>query len=414
MMNAFNRNKARSPRTMILLLGANIGLMMTGYGIVMPVFAKRLAELGSGVDTLGFMTMAFAISQFLLSPFMGSLADRFGRRPLILTALAGMVLTNIGFLLARSTEAYIALRLFDGAITAGLLPASMGVVADTVAEEERAKWVGILMGSYGAGFILGPTLGGFLFDHWDFVAPFGVSAALGFIGLIAAFALVQETRVVKSMSKAESAAPTRLIDSLPRPLYVLATLLLLDFVIVFAFAFIEPQMMFYLYDRLGISTTEMGLIVGVYGLAMVFGQTVLAPLSDRFGRKPMIALGFALSSVFYVGLATVTQVGPLFVVAIVAGLGNALVTPALSASYLDITAEAYRSRVMGVKESMSSLGGVLGPLAVALVSRFTTPIGVFTIAAVMAVGAMTLTLLALKQPTRHAARVMAIPVPAGK
>jgi MFS family permease len=70
----------RRARRVIMLLAASVGLMMTGYGIVMPVFARRLGEFGSGVEALGLMTMAFAIAQFLLAPFMGTLADRFGRR----------------------------------------------------------------------------------------------------------------------------------------------------------------------------------------------------------------------------------------------------------------------------------------------------------------------------------------------
>ena len=77
----------RWAHTIVFLLAASVGLMMTGYGIVMPVFARRLDELGAGVAALGFMTMAFALAQFALAPFMGNLADRFGRRPLVLLAL---------------------------------------------------------------------------------------------------------------------------------------------------------------------------------------------------------------------------------------------------------------------------------------------------------------------------------------
>src|SRR5215472_15222743 len=82
-------------RRILFLLAACIALMMTGYGIVLPVFAKRIGELGSGVQALGLMTMGFAFAQFILSPFMGSFADRYGRRPLILMALAGEVLANL-------------------------------------------------------------------------------------------------------------------------------------------------------------------------------------------------------------------------------------------------------------------------------------------------------------------------------
>jgi MFS family permease len=128
----------RRARTIVFLLAASVGLMMTGYGIVMPVFARRLDELGAGVAALGFMTMAFALAQFALAPFMGNLADRFGRRPLVLLALAGVVATNIAYVLTASVESYIVTRFLQGALSAGLLPASIAVVADIFPETAEA------------------------------------------------------------------------------------------------------------------------------------------------------------------------------------------------------------------------------------------------------------------------------------
>jgi DHA1 family tetracycline resistance protein-like MFS transporter len=148
----------------ILLLAASVGLMMTGFGIIMPIFARRLGEFGSGVEALGLMTMSFALAQLVAAPFMGSLADRYGRRPLVLLALAAFAAANIAFLFASSTIAFIVIRTLEGALTAGLFPAAMGVVSDVVPEKQRAQWVGVVMGSYGAALIFGPVLGGVLYD----------------------------------------------------------------------------------------------------------------------------------------------------------------------------------------------------------------------------------------------------------
>lgn len=385
-------------RRVLFLLAASLALMMTGYGIVLPVFAKRLGELGSGVADLGLMSMVFAFAQFLLSPFLGSVADRSGRKPLILLALAGEVVANTAFLLAPSTGWYIAIRLFQGAITAGLPPAVLGVVADTVPEHQRARWTGIVMGSYGAGFIFGPTLGGLLFDHWGFAAPFGVSAVLALIALVMAVVMVPETRAVlgSRQERVASRGGGSILASLPQPLSLFATLLVLDFIATFGFAFIEPQMMFYLYNQVLLTPTHLGVIVGGYGLAMLIGQAALGHLSDRYGRKPLIVLGLLLNVAFYLGLIFLQSFGWLFVGALVSGIGGALVSPALRAAYLDVAAPEHRSRVMGIRGASASLGGILGPLLVAVVSLWAAPQGIFFIAGGVTLEAALLAFLVLQ------------------
>jgi multidrug resistance protein len=402
---------ARSTRNIVLLLAASVGLMMTGFGIILPVFARRLGELGGGVEALGLMTTSFALAQFMAAPVLGTAADRYGRRPVILLGLAAFAVMNVGFLLAKSTTAFIAVRALEGGLSAGLFPASMGIVADIVPGQQRARWVGYVMGAYGAGFILGPTLGGLLFDSLGFAAPFLVSAVLASIAFIAALILVPETRTpevrrrerLRARRDADSAlAPEQSFwDTLPRPVYILGALLLIDFVGVFAFAFVEPQMVFYFYDELGWSTVMFGIVVGVYGLAMVFSQTVLGQSSDRFGRKPIVIIGLALTATFYFGLVIAREFAVILLVALVAGAGGGLTAPAMSAFYLDITAPQHRSRVMGIKESAAALGGVTGPLAVVVVGAYTTAQGVFMAAALLVTTTLLLAVLVLREP-KHA------------
>jgi DHA1 family tetracycline resistance protein-like MFS transporter len=406
----------RRARSVIILLAASVGLMMTGYGIILPVFARRLGEFGSGVEALGLMTMSFALAQLVAAPFMGSLADRFGRRPLILLSLASFAAANIGFLLVSSTTGFIFVRVLEGALSAGLFPAAMGVVADVVPENERARWVGIVMGSYGAGLIFGPVVGGILYDGWGFAAPFITSAIMAFIALVAAVVMVPETRTPEVRwreklrhRRATASAPASdesFWASLPRPLYVFGTLLVLDFIGVFVFAFVEPQMVFYFYDQLGWTTVQFGVVVGAYGLAMVFGQLVLGRSSDRFGRKPLIVLGILLSTSLYAGLVLVTRFPLMLLVAALAGLGSALISPALSSYYLDITEEQYRARILGVKESSASLGGVLGPLLLVGVSAMMTAQGVFILAGVVMVAAAGLAIIALPKPRQIDAKTI--------
>jgi MFS family permease len=388
-------------KRILYLLAACIALMMTGYGIVMPVFAKRIGELGAGVQALGLMTMSFAFAQFLLSPFMGSFADRFGRRPLILIALAGEVIANVAYLYAQSVPLYIAIRFFQGGISAGLLPATLGVVGDKVPEEQRAQWTGVIMSSYAAGFIFGPALVGLLFDHWGYAAPFAISGILAFLALVLAVVMVPETRPASSRVQklnpiAEQTKWREIWASLPRPIYLFTTLLLIDFIATFAFAFIEPQMALYFYNQLFLTPTQLGFIVGGYGLAMLLGQAFLGKSSDHYGRKPVMILGLILNGTLYLGLIFVKSFGLLFLIAILAGLGDALFIPAIAAWYLDISKPEHRSRVMGIKGSVAALAGVVGPLLVAIVSVSMAPASIFAISAGVTLVAILLALVVLK------------------
>ncbi len=399
-------------RNVVLLLAASVALMMIGFGIILPVFGRRLGEIGSGVEALGLMTMAFALGQLVAGPYMGTLADRIGRRPLVLVGLAGFAVANVGFLFAPNAAALIGLRGFEGVVTAGLFPAAMGVISDIFPEEKRGHWVGIIMGGYGAGFIFGPVAGGILYDVWGFAASFVASASLAFAAFIAAVLFVPETNTREDRRRAgfrrrraDGRAPTdagHWWTSIPRPLHLFVTLLLIDFALVFGFAFIEPQLVFYAFEDLEWTTVQLGIVVGIYGIAMVLGQAFLGRSSDRFGRGPVILLGIVMATVLYVGLVFVTSFPILMLIAAFAGLGLALVTPALSALYIDVTEERYRSRVLGLKQSAAAFGGVAGPLLLVAVGGVGSPQAIFGgVAGVMLVAAL-LAIVVLRQPhTRH-------------
>jgi DHA1 family tetracycline resistance protein-like MFS transporter len=376
-----------------------MALAMTGLVLTLPLFARRFESFGAGVGALGASAMAYALASTVAAPFIGRLADRFGRRPIILFSLAGYVLAFAGYLLAVSSGMLIGLRGLAGIFTAGLLPAMVSMVGDLAPETRRGQWIGIVSGGASAGWIAGPLLGGLLYDRYGYVVPFAASIGMAACALILAFFLIPETHRPAVQASRPSSSWRHGWQALPsRSTFLL--LMLVTFGVMFAWSFIEPKFMFYVYDDLVWTSSQLGLVMSSYGVAFMLGELTLGQLSDRLGRKPVLVLGLALFSAQFIGLVIFRD--PIWIVVsfILAGLGNALYDPALSALILDITPPEHTAGMLGLKSTAGSLGSLLGPALVVLITPFATPQIVFLIAASLVAMIILTCGLALRLPKK--------------
>jgi len=190
------------------------------------------------------------------------------------------------------------------------------------------------------------------------------------------------------------------IASLPHPLMAFGTLLFVNLSMIFAWFFIDPQLPFYVFDELGWSTAQFGLAISFYGWAALFGSLALGQSSDRLGRKPVLIVGLILHAAQYVGLMLTNVYWVIIAAFVIAGLGEALLNPALTAAYLDITPEEHRSRAMGIKGAVGSLGSLLAPALVVALVDHVPPQTVFLISAVLILSTALLLFIALRLPGR--------------
>lgn len=401
--------KQLNPAKVLIAVSACMALQVTSFVLILPLFAQRFSELGAGVKALGTSEMAYALAATLAAPVMGTLADRFGRRPLMLLSLAAYVLAFSGYRLVDSVTVLILLRGLAGAFTAGLYPAVYGIVGDLAPADERAKWFGIVNGGQSIGWIGGPLLGGLIFDHFGFNVSITVSILIALVTFAVALLTVKESRK-RSVNRAESTLTSKnnstekepfmagIRKSLPKALPAFTLLLVIYFMVMFAWAFIEPKFMFHAYDDLGWSAAMLGTAMSFYGIAMAVGEFTLSRLSDRYGRKPIIILGLTLFTAQFLGLAFSRNYAVIAIAFVIAGLGNAIYDPALSASILDMAPAQHQSRIMGLKSTAGSLGTILGPGLIVLFSSVLSAQTVF-IAASGAVWLITLvTLFARLRP----------------
>lgn len=376
----FPANRRLTPQQVIAVLSACLALQMTSYAMMLPLFARRFNEFGAGVEALGTSDMAFALTSMLAAPFMGALADRFGRRPLILGSLAAYVVAYLGFLLAPAAWILILLRGLAGGFTAGLMPAVTGLAADLAPRDRRAQWMGFVSGGAAVGWIAGPVVGGMVFDRWGYAAALVVSTITASATFVVALLAVPESRQAhhslpagKTIGELDGRKSINVLlsdlrSTLPYSLPAFFVLLFIYFAVMFAWAFISPELMFYAYNDLGWSSSFLGLVMSAYAVAMMLGEFSFGRLSDRWGRKPVILLGLVLFSAQFIGLGLSQNYILIAVTFIIAGMGNALYDPAISAAVLDISPAEHSARNLGIRYMAGSTGNILGPALIVLVT----------------------------------------------
>lgn len=169
---------------------------VTGLGIIIPVMPGLITQLTGGTisqaaELGGWMLFAFSIMQFLCSPFLGSLSDRYGRRPVLLFALFGFGLDYILMALAPSVGWLFAGRIIAG-ITGASFSTAMAYIADISTPEKKAQNFGMVGAAFGVGFIIGPVVGGLLGEFGPRV-PFYAAAGLTFLNWIYGYFILPES-----------------------------------------------------------------------------------------------------------------------------------------------------------------------------------------------------------------------------
>jgi DHA1 family multidrug resistance protein-like MFS transporter len=400
----------KSIQTAIILLCGCMALLMTGVGIIIPVFPQRLRAMGLGVETLALMEGAFGLGMFLFSTPMGALADRIGRRPIVLFSLATFVLTNLALAFANHPVEFIVVRFLEGALAAGLMPASTAIIGDTIPPEKQGRWIGFLTTSNSIGIVLGPGIGGFLYQAWGFSSPFFISAGCALVATVLVLLMLPETlpaqvreRARLRRSKTQAGEKSTKGPGTAQLLWLFAPVLLIDFLLTFCYPFVLPQYPFFFENTLHYNSASYGIIVSMYGLATAVFPVLLGRLSDIWPRKLLIIVGSLLSPILNVALLVLPNFPSLIIATLITGAGSALLMPAMGTLYLARTTDENRSQVMGVRSTAFSLGVLIGPLAQAGLGPFISSQAAFGIAVTVSLVATLIAVFALKNPTPQAA-----------
>lgn len=352
-----------TPAIAFILVTAVLDIMAMGLVIpVLPTLIEQFAGSNAAAGVWnGILVALWAGMQFVFSPIVGSLSDRYGRRPVILISTAGLAADWVLMALAPNLWWLAAGRIIGG-ITSASFTAINAYMADITPPEDRARAYGLIGAAFGGGFVLGPALGGILGEIGPRV-PFWTAAGLsGLAFLYGLFvlpeSLPQEQRTAFSWNRANPLGALRLLRS-HADLSGLATV---NFLLYFAHHVFSAVYVLYAAYRYGLGAFEVGLLLACAGvLDMLVQGLVVGQVAKRLGDRRTMLIGLlgGASGLFAMGLA---DTGWLFALSLLPNAMWGLAMPTLQALMTQRVSAREQGQLQGANNSVASVAGVASPL----------------------------------------------------
>jgi len=338
-----------------------------GFGIIVPLLYAYGKTFGLTSQSLGFLMASFSIAQFFATPVLGSLSDKYGRKPLLAISLIGTCISFLMFAWAQGIIILFAARILDG-LTGGNISVAQAIISDTSTPADRAKKFGILSSALGFGFIIGPAIGGFL-SNYGAQIPFFFAAGVSLLGALATIFFLEETNGNRRQKgpREKFFNFSTLYTTLKLP--VIGTAIFIGFLLTMAqFSMILGFQKFTV-DVLHLSKGNIGFLYAVFAATGVIMQFCMQWILNIIKSRSMI-LFLSTFCCFAAMLLTgfTTALIPFIVWICVYGLFNGLRNPMLNAIIADNNKNQGQGRILGVNQSYTSLGQILGPIAAGLVS----------------------------------------------
>lgn len=337
-----------------------------GIGLIIPVMPDLIQEVGGGTLAEaaiwgGILATTFAVMQFLFGPAMGGLSDRFGRRPVLLTALVVMALDYVLMALASALWVLLLGRVIGG-ITAATQSTATAYMADISAPHERAARFGLVGAAFGAGFVVGPVLGGLLAEYGT-RAPFWVAAGLAFGNAAFGWVVLKET-VTEDKKRAfnwRRANPLGALRALGR-LPGVMPLLLVYFIYFVGFAVYPAVWSYFGKERFDWSPATIGLSLALFGIAMALIQGgLIRPILKALGERGTVIAGHLFSITSLIAIAVVTSSMWVLLLTPIAAFGG-IIPPALQGIMSARVADDAQGELQGALTSASALAMIVSPL----------------------------------------------------
>lgn len=365
MSSTTNQPQAAS-RAATAFIFVTVMLDFLAFGIIAPVLPNLIIHFEGGnisraASIIGYFAFAWATMQFVFSPILGSLSDRFGRRPIILLSCTGLGLDYIFMAVAPSVGWLFVGRVISGITTANVSTA-FAYISDVTPPEQRAKQFGMISAAFGLGFIIGPAVGGLL-GTYGLRFPFWFAAALSLANAIYGFfflpeSLPQDRRAKTALHMANPLGSLALLRSQPG----LGGLALVTTLYYFAQQALQSIWVLYADYRYAWSTRTVGWSLAAVGVGIVISSAVLVgPLVKRFGERPVVLAGLTSGMLAFMGFGIAWRGWIMFaVIPLISFWGIA--APAMQSLMSQRVDPTSQGKLQGTVNSLRALTGMFGPL----------------------------------------------------
>lgn len=361
-MTEETKEQSKPKKAALILIFFTVFIDLVGFGLIIPALPTYAQRLHAGEFTVGMLIASYSLMQFFFTPIWGRLSDKLGRRPMLLFSLAA---SAVGYLIWGLTDSLW--MLFLSRLVAGFGNANIAVaqayIADVTSLENRAKGMGLVGAAFGLGFVIGPAIGCGL-------SAMGMSlGALGFVAfgfslldlILTAFLLPEPEKRSNAGNERFGISPKFFFDVLTNA--KLKVSLAIFFISTFAFANMEATLILLTNKIFKFNDVQNMLMFLYIGILMVFVQGgLIHRLNKKYGEKKLIIIGTALIALGL--LATPISKNPVVLYAALAvlALGSGINTPANQSILSKLAPSDTAGGVLGVGQSLSTLGRILGPI----------------------------------------------------
>ncbi|WP_256685616.1 MFS transporter [Halococcus qingdaonensis] len=339
----------------VVLASSMVGIM--GVSLLTPVLPQLKGVFGVGDAAVGLIVPAFTIPGVVLTPFIGLLADRIGRRWTLVPLLLLFGVAGAGIAFASTFRQVLLLRVLQGVGGSALIMLAITLIGDYYDDPRRSAVIGINGGAIGSSGAIFPFVGGTLAAvRWQ--VPFLFFGVAILVGLYA-LSVLDEPTIGEQQSVREYFRRIRGVLAYPRAVAANLTVL----VHFFMFYGMLTAIPLVLGDSYGLSSSRIGIVLATLSIASAACNTQYGRISTRVGPVVLIAVGFLLYGGSLLGLATQPSLALVVVCLLAFGTGVGLITPSLDSTIVGLVPEELRAGLMSVRTSMLRLGQTIGPVA---------------------------------------------------